>query len=333
MEPITLGVLAGDDVFKHDHIRKQLEEGYRVTYWPDAAHLPPAEVVARCRTVEVVIGSRQTPRLPDELAGNFGRLRYFCYFHGTIRHMAAKSLLEAGLIVTNWGDQVAGVAEAAMALLLCQLKQLPLLHRKVIGGEDQRICQEFPCTLAGRDVGLYGFGPIGRHMYRMLQPFDARIAIYDPYARDIPADVRVCSTLRELFSTCQIISVHCGLNDVTRNSVTAELLALLPQGAVFVNTARGYIVDEQALAHAVAAGRISAGIDVIHNERDWPASPLAPHPQVVLTGHRAGGGKGYPPGHEPPPKLPGFVLENLRAYREGKPLKYVVTAQEYDLKT
>jgi phosphoglycerate dehydrogenase-like enzyme len=161
------------------------------------------------------------------------------------------------------------------------------------------------------------------------------VAVYDPYAKELPADIRRCATLRELFATCQIISIHCGLNDQTQDSVTRELLELLPQGGIVINTARGAIVDEAALAELVAAGRLLVGTDVIREEGHgkWPQSPLAPHPGSILTSHHIGGGKGYPPGHEPTPTLPDFVVHNLAAYRQGKPLLYVITAAEYDLKT
>jgi phosphoglycerate dehydrogenase-like enzyme len=336
-----LGILAADEYLRSPQNRGLLGKGYEVRDFSDWAAWASKELLARCRSVDVLITGRRSPMLPLDLASDFGRLRYVCHLHGTIRHLVPKRLIEAGLVVTNWGDNVWHVAEGAMALVLSQLKQLTALSHHTKGGPNCCIRQAYRPSLKGRDVGLYGFGPVGRHMADLLRPFGAKVAIYDPYAKRVPRWVRRCETLRDLFATCQIISIHCGLNDQTRGSVTRDLLALLPQGGLLVNTARGAIVDEKALADLVGARRLIAGIDVIQDESDWPASPLAPHGGAVLTHHHVSGAAGSGATHEWRQsleyhtwrKVPRHALANLDAFRRGKPLKYVVTADVYDLKT
>jgi phosphoglycerate dehydrogenase-like enzyme len=328
-----LGVFAEDRVFQIEENLSPLRERYDVRVFADWRSWSSATLLENLRSVEVAVTGRKSPRLPEELANDFGRLRWLCHLHGTIRHLASKRLLEAGLIVTNWGDEVYGVAEGALTLLLCQLKQVVTLNAFTKGGSDERVWQAFRCTLRGLKVGLYGFGPIGRHMARLLEALGADVAIHDPYATNVPAGIRRCASLRELFSTCQAVSIHCGLNDQTRFSVTRELLDLLPQGGIVVNTARGDVVDETALAGLVAEGKLLAGVDVIHDEGNWAGSHLAKLPGAVLTRHGIGGGKGHPPGREPPPRLPDFVLRNLIAYASGQPLTFVIPPDEYDLKT
>jgi phosphoglycerate dehydrogenase-like enzyme len=331
---IRLGILASDPLFSVPANRERLERDFAVSDFGDWASYDAETLLEKCRSVEVMLTGRSSPMLPQGLSGDLGYLRYLAHCFGTIKHLCPKSLVDAGLIVTNWGTQAAPrVAEGAMALLLCQLKQVVTLNAMSKGGPDERTWQTFTATLRDCEVGVYGFGPIGREMVRLLTAFGARVAIYDPYAQDVPVDIQRCATLRELFATCRVITIHCGLNEGTRDSVTGELLDLLPQGGIIINTARGAIVDEAALAARVAAGRLLAGVDVLCDERDWTASPLAPLPGAVLSHHEIEWGKGYPPGREPPPELPGHVLENLRRYRAGQPLQHVVTAAEYDLKT
>jgi phosphoglycerate dehydrogenase-like enzyme len=332
---IKLGIFAADEMFQDPGVQAQLRHGYELHNFRDWKGYDGATLLARLRAMEVALIGRSSPKLPLELAGDFGQLRYVCHLCGTIRPYVPKALIEAGLLVTNWGDNVDGVAEGAMALLLASMKQLPAMNAFAKGGKDERICQAFHCTLRERDVGLYGFGPIGRHMARMLEPFGARVAIYDPYAKHLPRHIRRCETLRDLFATCQIISIHCGLNDQTRNTVTRELLQLLPQGGIVINTARGEIVDEVALGELVGAGKLLAGLDVIAHEAkwDWAKSPVAPYPGSILTMHHVGSGKGFPPGQRPPPVLPNHIVENLAAYRQGKPLGNLITADIYDIKT
>ncbi len=333
MARLTLGILAADERAQIPANFSVLEPYYELKNHGDWRTAAPGALLEGCRGAQVLLTGRASPALPTELIQNMGQLRYLCHMFGTVKHLVTREHLQQGLLVTNWGDQVAGVAEGALALLLCQLKQLIPLSRLSQGSPDDRIWTMFPATLRGRDVGLYGFGPIGQHMERMLRPLGANVAIYDPFAQHLPEGVRRCESLRELFATCQIVSIHCGLNDATRDSVTAELLALLPDGGIVINTARGSIVDESALAADVSAGRLLAGCDVIRDERNWSGSPLTPLSGAVLTKHSIGGGKGYPPGKAPPPKLPDHTLANLLAYARGEALEHVITLEQYDLKT
>lgn len=329
-----LGILMGDCY--PENFWTPASEWYELVDLSAFKSWTPELMLEKLRSVDVAVTGRASPPLPLALAGNFGRLKLLCHLHGTIRHLVPKALIEAGLTVTNWGDAVAGVAEGAMALLLACLKQLAELDHWTRTHEDRRIYQMFPCTLHGTPVGLYGYGPIGRHMARMLMPFGPKIAIYDPYAKDVPPEIRVCPSLRELFATCPIISIHCGLNEATENSVNAELLDLLPQGGILINTARGGVVVEQDLADALNAGRLCAGIDVIADERGgdaWQRSPLAKAKNTILTHHRIGGGRGYPPGKAPAPTMPDFLRHNLQAFAAGGGLINAIPAEIYDLKT
>ena len=332
---IPLGIFGNEKHLLSPEIQAELARDFEIHRFDSWQSYDPATLLDKLRSVEIVLAGHGAPKLPMELCQDFGRLRYLCLLCGSIRAFVPKTLLKAGLRVTNWGDAVDSVAEGAVALILAMLKQVVTLNDFARTGKDQRICQTFPCTLRGRDVGLYGFGPIGRHAARMLQGFGPKIAVYDPHAKDLPEGIRRCATLRELFSTCQIVSIHCGLNDATRNSVTRDLLELLPQGGILVNTARGDIVDEAALGELVRAGKLLCALDVIHNEAkwDWAGSPVAASPGAVLTRHGISGGKGYPPGQAPRPRLPEYAVFNLAAYRQGRPLRNLITAEIYDLKT
>jgi phosphoglycerate dehydrogenase-like enzyme len=196
------------------------------------------------------------------------------------------------------------------------------------------VWQAYSIHLHEMRVGLYGCGPIGRQLAASLVALGAKVAVFDPHIEQLPpGDVKHCQTLEELFESCPAVVVMCGLNDQTRNSVTRELMEKLPQGGVLINTARGPIVDEKALAELVARGRLLAGCDVIRDEGDWPGSPLTGLDGAVLTHHRVGPGKGYPPGEEPLTPIPDHCLENLRAYADRRPLEHVVSLEMYDLKT
>jgi phosphoglycerate dehydrogenase-like enzyme len=300
--------------------------------WPEWS---PEQLLKACRDAEVIVTGRRSPRLPEGLIERPGRVKWVCHLYGTIRHLLRREHLEAGITVTNWGDTIRPVSEGTLALLMCQLRQIPLLDRYSETGE-RSVCvkQDYAVQLRGMRVGLYGCGPIGGQLAASLVALGAGLAIYDPYMDEPPpGDVKVCETLEELFESVPAVCVMCGLNDQTRNTVTRDLLERLPQGGVLINTARGEIVDEDALAELVSAGRLLAGCDVIRNEGDWPGSPLAGLNGATLTRHAVGQGINHPVGGEASRPLPQHYLDNLAAYAAGRPLEHTIPPKMYDLKT
>lgn len=314
-------------------VRKDLV-GCDVEQWSDCREWSAGELADQCREVDVVVTGRSSPRLPDALADDFGRLKLLAHCHGTIKHLVSVDLIEAGLQVSNWGDNVYGVAEGALALLYGCLKQIPNMDAfiKRDWSGDERIGLTYAATLVERDVGLYGFGPIGRHMARILNALGATVYVYDKFATDLPGDVIPVGSLKELCDRCQIISIHCGLNDGTKGSVNADCLARLPDGGIVINTARGPIIDEDALAAELNAGRLLAGLDVIAHEKRWAQSILN-HPLAIFSGHQVASGKIAEAVRKAPRSLPKFVLGNIRALRDGGPLRFLIDPRIYALKT
>lgn len=335
---MRIGLLMADDGYDWDEVARQLD-GLDWERWPDCRDWDETELVARSRSVDAIVTGRRSPALPEALIEDRGSLRLLAHSHGTVKHLVTQAHLEAGLLVSNWGDgSGAGVAEAAVLLTMACLKQLQATQQFIANDwnreTDPRIHHSFPATLAGRPVGIYGYGPIGSKYAAMVQVYGAEVAIYDPFATDVPDSIRVCADLDELFRTCDVISVHCGLNDATRGSVNAERLAMLPQGGVVVNTARGPVIDEDALVAEVQAGRLRVGLDVVCQENRWAQHPLQGHPQAILTGHlAAGNGKGPPPEEKKKPGLTGHVVNNLRALAEGRALENLIAVERFAIKT
>ncbi len=330
---IDLAILAEDPFMRAPENLRRIPDAYEVHDYSSWRSWSAEQLLDRIRQVEVVLTGRISPRLPAELATDPGKLRWLCHFFGTVRHLLQREHIEAGLLVTNWGNARRPVAEGAVALLLAMIKQIKQLDRYCTTGQDRRIWQHYYPTLPDMRTGIYGLGPIGKHLARMLQSLGANLSYYDPYAEDVPPEMRRCDSLDELFECSDAVVVICGLNDQTRGSVGRDLLEKLPQGGVLVNVARGPIVVEDELAELVAAGRILAGCDVIADESNWPESPLAGLDGCLLTRHRVGRGKGYPPDREPLRPIPDYVQENLRAYADGTEMIFTISAPLYDLKT
>ena len=191
-----------------------------------------------------------------------------------------------GIVVTNTpGANARSVAELTVALLL-------LLARPVLRAAAETRAGGWPrlpgLSLAGKTVGLVGFGAIGRQTARLLAGFDCRLLAYDPLLNEATAaalGVRAAG-LDELLATSDFVSLHAPVTPATRGMVDAAFMARMKPGAALVNTARGELVDEAALLDALANGRLrGAALDAFAAEPPGGDNPLLALPNVIATPH------------------------------------------------
>lgn len=228
--------------------------------------LTEAEIAERMRAADVVITHWSSVPIPRALAEDPGRLKYVLNLGGTCRATVPIEIIRRGIPVTNWGDAPAqSVAEGAMALLLAVLKELRGRIEALRDGRcgPARRLGLASGTLNGLRLGLYGCGVIGRRFVEMARPFRPKIRVYDPYASRLPEGCLRVESLRALFEQSEAVTIWAGLSEKTRGTVTAELLALLPDHGIVVNAARGEIVDQEALFAELKSGRLRAGLDVL----------------------------------------------------------------------
>ena len=299
-----------------------------------AEDLSQAEVLARIRDADVLLTGHGTLPVPEELAVYPGRLQYICHLTGTLQGMVPPALVESGLLISNWGDAPANeLAEASLTLLLTLLKEIPRhLRHNQDGLWWEAMPDASPGQLFGLTVGLYGYGFSGKALHRLLRPFRVRVRVYDPFVDDIPEDAERVDSLAALFDGAHAVSIHAGLTSETRGSVTRELLARLPDGGILINTARGALVDQNALFAELETGRLRAGLDVLDGKDDLPPDHPARHwPNLVLTRHKLTR-TGWPdtrtltPAHR-------VCLDNLRRFRDGQPIRFRINAERLSLTT
>lgn len=194
---------------------------------------------------------------------------------------------ERGIAVFNTPDANATTtAELALAHLLSLSRHLPQADRSVRGGEWKP--GNFVGTeLAEKTVGVVGFGTIGRIVARRCLAFRMRVLAFDPYV--VPDVIRETGAepadLDTLLANSDYVTLHCPLNDATRNLLNTSRLAKMKRGARIINCARGGLIDETALVEALASGRLAgAALDVYAMEPPG-TSPLLTFDNVVLTPH------------------------------------------------
>ena len=276
---------------------------------------------------EILLGCWQTPALPDRLPP---RLRYVCYIAGSVKKLVARTHLENGLTVTNWGGSISRtVAECALFHILACLRNTShwaiAMHRPGHAGWKNGMTDAR--SLFCRRVGIHGFGPVARELVTLLRPWSCPITALAP---DLTAElahaygIERAASLDALFAENEILVELAPLIPATTGIVTERLLRLIRPGGVFVNVGRGAVVDETALLRVAREGKINLGLDVYTVEPLPAESGFRTLPNVSLTPHIAG------PTIDRYPDAGAFALKNLRAYVEGRPLEAVVTPEIYD---
>lgn len=285
--------------------------------------LDPASVLTDLTTgdaadVEILVTSWGAPALDEAALAAMPRLQAVVHAAGSVKHLVGPPVWERGLRVTSAAAVNARpVAEFALAAVLWAGKNvLPLTD----GFRRDRVAPDLTLDVGiagnyGTTVGVLGASATGRALLELLAPFDLEVLVSDPTmsSADAAALGAELVDLAELFARSRVLTVHAPLLPETRHLVDARLLALLPDGATIVNTARGGVVDHDALRTELVAGRLQAILDVTEPEPLPADDPLWTLPNVTLTPHVAGS-----QGAELR-RLGRAAVDEVRAFVEGRP--------------
>ena len=252
----------------------------------DARGIADAEVL--------VTGWGSTALTPAFVRSHAPRLRLVVHTGGSVRDIFPRELYDLGLRVSaQAATNAAPVGQFATAVIILALKKA-FLHRERYRTDRHRAVELLTDTSLGlyrRRVGVVGASQIGRLVIDNLVAMNAHVSLYDPFVGPHEAarlGVELADDLCSLAASVDLLSIHAPLLDSTRGMIDAGVLACLPDDAIVVNTARGAIVDEDALVAELVTGRLSAVLDVTYPEPPREDSPLWTLPNVFLTPHLAG---------------------------------------------
>jgi len=238
-----------------------------------------------CQPIAMIVRyGRITPRV----IGACTNLRVISKHGSGIDTIDAEAAAARGIAVkAAAGANAAAVAEHTWALILACAKSLPQLNERTHEGHWDKATHK-SLELSGRTLGLVGIGAIGARVAAVGAAMGMRIVAYDPFVRAAPPGMTLCE-LKEVLHNSDIVSLHCPLTAENRNLIDRETLALMRKGAILVNTARGGLIDEQALVEALRSGQLSAaGLDTFSTEPPAPDLPLRRLPGVIMTPHIGG---------------------------------------------
>lgn len=247
------------------------------------------ELIRDAKDAEIILFS--SARLTRTVLSSLNRCKLIVRYgigYDTVDTEAAREL---GIYVCNSpGYGAIDVAEHAFSLMMACTKNLTRLHARVLdknfGFTDIGVWRRF----SGKTVGFFGFGRIARALCGFTKPFGVRPLVCDPYVSDsVLAEYNATRCEKdELLSSSDYVTLHMPLNEETRHMIGARELSLMKPDAIIVNTSRGPVIDEEALADALDRGVIAgAGLDVFEDESGMVDDRLIGARNVTLTPHVA----------------------------------------------
>ncbi|OZY40316.1 glycerate dehydrogenase [Pseudomonas fragi] len=285
------------------------------------ADTTPANVIERLQGASVAISNKVV--LNAQTLAACPNLKLILVAATGTNNVDLEAARAQGIIVANCqGYGTPSVAQHTLGLLLALATRLVDYNKAVADGQWQQSKQfcllDFPIVeLEGKTLGLFGHGELGSAVAKLAEAFGMRVLIGQIPGRPARAG-RL--TLDELLPQVDALTFHCPLTEHTRNFIGARELALLKPGAFVVNTARGGMIDEQALADALRSGHLGgAATDVLSVEPPRDGNPLlaADIPRLIITPHSAWGSR------EARQRIVGQLAQNAEAFFNGTALRVV----------
>mgnify|MGYP001816215996 FL=1 len=302
-----------DSVHPSDLDLAQLQDC--LPHWQFHRHTEPDEVLARIQAADVVV-TNKVPLTASSIRAS-ANLQLICVAATGTNNIDIAAASAAGVVVSNATDYAtASVVEHVFAMLLTLSRRLDGYRRRVRAGDwtnSPHFClfDETIDELAGKRLGIIGYGVLGRAVANLARAFSLQVDIAQR-VHDTPLPDRV--PLRQLLESCDVISLHCPLTEQTRGLIGATQLRQMKDTALLINTARGGIVDEHALLRALQQGWIAgAGIDVLAAEPPAAASALLQYesPRLIVTPHIAWASRAARQ------RLIGEITANILAFGNG----------------
>lgn len=282
-------------------------------------------------STDVLVTGWGCPKIDRAVLEGAPYLRLIAHAAGSIKGFITPDVFAAGIAVCNAADANAiPVAEFTLAAILFANKQVVAYRDRYRAERDALRPETLSNHAIGnwhKIIGIVGYSRIGRRVVELLKHHDFRILVHDPYLTETDArEYGVESvSLDALMEMADVVSLHAPSLETTRHMIDARRLALMRDGTTLINTARGAIVDQDALVRELETGRISAIIDVTVPERLPADSPLYTLPNVLLTPHIAGAMGGERE------RLGALVVAEIERFIRGIPLAHAIFAETLHL--
>ena len=314
-----------------EKLRQRLEVIYES--WMDTRRLVPSEeLINRIQEQGIEIVVVEADFVFREVFKRANKLKLVGACRGNVTHVDIEAATEHGVLVVNTPARNAiAVAELTVGLMLALVRNIPAAHQMVrSGGWVDPTASYFllrGTELAGKTIGIIGFGAIGQQTAKRLKAFEASILVYDPYAD--PEEIKGMGArpleLDKLVEQSDFITLHCPTLPETIGLISAQRIALMKPTAYLVNTASAAIVDREAIAQALREGHIAgAAFDVYETWPVQPDDPLLKLENVILTPHIGGATDETVVRHSQ------MMADDIERFSKGQRPKNVLNPQVWD---
>jgi len=314
-----------------ERLRQSLEVIYES--WLETRRLLSSEeFIDRIQGQDIGIIVVEADFLFREVFQKAGKLKLVGACRGDVTHVDIEAATEHGVLVINTPARNAtAVAELTVGLMLALARHIPVAHQMVSSGGWVDPMAPYlslrGTELAGKTIGIVGFGAIGQRVAKRLSAFEISILVYDPYVD--PERIKEMGAkplgLDTLIEQSDFITLHCSTVPETVGLISAQRIALMKPSAYLVNTASAYVVDEEALAQALRERRIAgAAFDVYQTWPVQPEDPLLKLDNVVLTPHIGGATEETVARHSQ------MIAEDIERFLKGQRPKNMLNPQVWE---
>ena len=279
---------------------------------------PSDKIIDRAKNADILI-TNKTP-ITKEIIDCLPNLKFIALMSTGYNIVDYVYLKEKGIPVSNIPSySTDAVAQLVMSFIL-ELAMNVGLHSKSVRDGEWSECADFcywksPLTeLTGKTLGIFGLGKIGRAVAERAKAFGMNVVAFVPRIHGDEPDYIKLISLDEMLSISDVVSMHCPLTPETEGVVNEEFIAKMKDGAFFINTSRGAVVNEDALADALNTGKLGgAGLDVLSTEPPKKDNPLLSAKNCFITPHIAWAS------FETRKRLVAILYDNINAFINGKP--------------
>ena len=303
-------------------VRRRLESIAEVEYNTLSRNLTPEELHEKLRGVDIALTGWGTALFDGAVLEGNDRLKLIAHTGGSVTPVMSDEAYDRGIRVISGNEMYAeSVAESVIAYALAALRRIPeYLDRTKNGGWYE--AGEVWEGLLDQTVGIVGFGMTTRHLLRMGKAFRLQFKLLEkPYlTKEVQEEYGFTTApLEEIFSTCKIVSLHCGMTKSYYHLVNKRLLSMMPDGSLLINTARGPVIDERDLVEELKKNRIRAVLDV-YEEEPLPAdSELRRLPNALCVPHMGG------PTFDRRWLITMALIDNIEKMLRGEPMPLEIT--------
>ena len=289
----------------------------------------PETIAEKIKGIDVLITGWGTPAIDENILKNADKLKYILHTGGTVASLVNDAVYDKGITVMSGNEIYArSVAEGVIAYILSALRNIPRIEQSLqLKGQWENLNNEenHNRSLIDKTVGIVSFGTISRYLVPLLSAFGVKILLYS--RKTLPDEYKdkyniTQTDLETLFSSCDIVTVQTAQNPDTLNMINEKHFSLLKDGALFVNTARGGIINTASLIKELKTGRISAILDVFNSEPLEKDNPLIGMENVFLMPHMAG------PTVDLRSKVTQTLIDCIKKHKSGEDVIFIIDRQK-----